>query len=151
MWQGQHEHAIDAKGRTSVPARFREALAAEAQEGLGERFVLTSALDPCLVAYPLAEWRAFEEKLSKLPRFDPHVVKLRRLYVSAAVEVQLDSQGRILVPPSLRAHAGLEKDVLWAGMGRWAELWSKERWTRAIETTEDERAALAAKLGELGL
>ncbi len=151
MWQGQHEHAIDAKGRISVPARFRDALAADAKEQEADRFVLTSALDPCLVAYPLSEWRAFEEKLSKLPRFDPHVVKLRRLYVSAAVEVQLDSQGRVLVPPSLRAYAGLEKDVLWAGMGRWAELWSKERWVRAIETTEDERAALAAKLGELGL
>jgi MraZ protein len=155
MWQGQHEHAIDAKGRTSVPARFRDALAAEAvtsgDRRAGEVFVITSALDPCLVAYPLSEWRAFEEKLSKLPRFDPHVVKLRRIYVSAAVEVSIDGQGRILVPPSLRAYAGLEKDVLWAGMGRYAELWAKDRWTAATETTEDERAALAGKLAELGL
>ncbi len=147
MWQGQFEHAIDAKGRTSVPARFRESLAALAQEA----FVITSGLDPCLVAYPLEEWRAFEEKLSKLPRFDPHVVKLRRIYVSAAVETTIDSQGRVLIPPTLRAYASLEKDVIWAGMGRYAELWSKERWMRATETTEDERRALAGKLGELGL
>lgn len=147
MWQGQYEHAIDAKGRTSVPARFRESLAA----GGEDTFVLTAGLDACVVAYPLAEWRAFEEKLSKLPRFDPSVVKLRRLYVSAAVEVQVDGQGRVLVPPSLRTHGGLEKDVIWAGMGRHAELWAKDRWTRAIETTEDERRALASKLGELGL
>jgi MraZ protein len=148
MWQGQYEHAIDAKGRTSVPARFRDALATN---GDGEGFVITAGLDPCVVAYPLAEWRAFEEKLSKLPRFDPHVVKLRRIYVSAAVEAQIDSQGRVLVPPSLRAHAGLEKDVVWAGMGRYAELWSRERWERATETTEDERRALVGKLAELGL
>jgi MraZ protein len=147
MWQGQFEHAIDAKGRTSLPARFRDALSAEGDD----RFVLTSALDPCLVAYPLAEWRAFEEKLARLPRFDPNVVKLRRLYVSAAVEVSFDGQGRILVPPSLRSYAALEKDVLWAGMGRHAELWSRDRWTRATETTEAERQALATKLGELGL
>jgi MraZ protein len=147
MWQGQYEHAIDAKGRTSLPARFRDVLSAQENAS----FVITSGLDPCLVAYPLDEWRAFEEKLSKLPRFDAHVVKLRRIYVSAAVEVQLDSQGRVLVPPSLRTYAGLEKEVLWAGMGRYAELWSKERWTRATETTEDERRALAGKLAELGL
>src|SRR3954468_10883516 len=113
MWQGQFEHAIDAKGRPTLPARFRDALSAAGDD----RFVLTSALDPCLVAYPLAEWRAFEEKLSRLPRFDPSVVKLRRIYVSAAVEVSFDAQGRVLVPPSLRAYAKLEKEVLWAGMG----------------------------------
>ncbi|MFI5299576.1 MAG: division/cell wall cluster transcriptional repressor MraZ [Polyangiales bacterium] len=147
MWQGQYEHAIDAKGRTSLPSRFRDVLSAANDD----RFVLTSALDPCLVAYPLAEWRAFEEKLSRLPRFDPAVVKLRRLYVSAAIEVPFDAQGRVLIPPSLRAYAGLEKELLWAGMGRHAELWSKDRWSRVIETTEDERSALAGKLGELGL
>jgi MraZ protein len=147
MWQGQYEHAIDAKGRTSLPSRFRDVLSAASDD----RFVLTSALDPCLVAYPLAEWRAFEEKLSRLPRFDPAVVKLRRLYVSAAIEVPFDAQGRVLIPPSLRSYAGLEKELIWAGMGRHAELWSKDRWSRAIETTEDERSALAGKLGELGL
>ncbi len=147
MWQGQYEHAMDAKGRTSLPARFRDALAAAGDD----RFVLTSALDPCLVAYPLAEWRAFEEKLAHLPRFDPNVVKLRRLYVSAAVEVTFDATGRVLVPPTLRAYAGLEKDVVWAGMGRNAELWSKSRWVRVTETTEEERRELAIKLGELGL
>ena len=147
MWQGQHEHAMDAKGRTSLPSRFRDSLA----EAGDDRFILTGALEPCLVAYPLPEWRAFEEKLAGLPRFDASVVKLRRIYVSAAVEVTLDAQGRIAIPPSLRSHAALEKEIIWAGMGRHAELWSKERWARAIETSEDERIALAAKLSELGL
>ncbi|GAC1300264.1 MAG: division/cell wall cluster transcriptional repressor MraZ [Polyangiales bacterium] len=147
MWQGQYEHAMDAKGRTSLPSRFRDGLASAGDD----RFVLTSSLDPCLVAYPLAEWRAFEEKLSHLPRFDANVVKLRRIYVSAAVETTFDAQGRILIPPALRAYAALEKEVLWAGMGRHAELWAKERWARAVETTEDERMQLATRLSELGL
>ena len=150
MWQGQWEHAIDAKGRTSVPSRFRDALSTF-DGAATDALVITSGLEPCLVAYPLSEWRAFEDKLSKLPRFDPHVVKLRRIYVSAAVETPIDSQGRVLIPPSLRAYAALEKDAIWAGMGRYAELWSKDRWTRVTETTEDERRALAGKLAELGL
>ena len=68
-----------------------------------------------------------------------------------AISCDFDPQGRILVPPSLRTYAQLEKTVVWAGMGRHAELWSKERWLRAIETTEEERMLLSAKLGELGL
>lgn len=147
MWQGQYEHAIDAKGRTSLPARFRDGLAAAGDD----RLVVTASLDPCLVAYPLGEWRAFEEKLSRLPRFDPSVVKLRRIYVSAAVETTFDAQGRLLIAASLRGYAALEKEVVWAGMGRHAELWAKDRWARAIETTERERLELAHKLAELGL
>jgi MraZ protein len=147
MWQGQHELTIDAKGRTSVPSRFRDVLAKQGQESL----VLTSSLDPCLVAHSLAEWREFEEKLAKLPRFDSAVVKLRRLYLSAAVEITLDSQGRVLVPPSLRSYGALEKDIVWAGLGRYAELWSKDRWAKAVETTDEERLQLSQKLAELGL
>src|SRR5580698_1982021 len=124
MFRGRYEHTIDAKGRTSVPARYGDVL-----EATGERrIVLTSALDPCLVAYTSAEWTAFEERLGKLSQFDRAVQKLRRIYVSGAVECEIDDVGRILVPPTLREHARLKKDVLWAGSGRYAELWDKEEW-----------------------
>jgi MraZ protein len=147
MFRGRHEHTIDAKGRTSVPARYRDVL-----EAAGERrIVLTSALDPCLVAYAQPEWNAFEERLSKLPQFDRAVQKLKRIYVSGAVECEIDDVGRILVPPSLREHAHLRKDVLWAGSGRYAELWDKDEWLTRYETTEDERRTMAARLSELGL
>src|ERR1700761_986830 len=110
MFLGRYEHTIDAKGRTSLPARYRDVLSS-----IGERrIVLTSALDPCLVAYTAPEWNAFEEKLAKLPQFDKAVQKLKRIYVSGAVEVEVDDSGRILVPPTLRDHAQLSKDVLWA-------------------------------------
>ncbi len=147
MFRGRHEHTIDAKGRTSVPARYRDALAAAGER----RIVVTSALDPCLVAYTPTEWTAFEERLGKLPQFDRAVQKLKRIYVSGAVECEIDDVGRILVPPSLRDHAHLKKDVLWAGSGRYAELWDKEEWTAHFETTDDERRDIATRLSELGL
>lgn len=147
MFRGRYEHSIDAKGRTSVPARYRDALSAANER----RIVVTSALDPCLVAYAPTEWAAFEEKLARLPQFDRAVQKLRRIYVSGAVECEFDDVGRILVPPTLREHAGLKKDVLWAGAGRYAELWDKDAWQRHFETTDDEKRDIATRLAELGL
>jgi MraZ protein len=147
VFRGRYEHTIDAKGRTSVPARYRDALSAANER----RIVVTSALDPCLVAYAPAEWAAFEEKLSRLPQFDRAVQKLRRIYVSGAVECEFDDVGRILVPPTLREHASLKKDVLWAGAGRYAELWDKEAWQSHFETTDDEKRDIASRLAELGL
>ncbi len=147
MFRGRYEHTIDAKGRTSVPARYRDALGAANER----RIVLTSALDPCLVAYAPAEWTAFEEKLARLPQFDRAVQKLRRIYVSGAVECEFDDVGRILVPPTLREHAALKKDVLWAGAGRYAELWDKDAWQTHFETTDDEKRDIASRLAELGL
>jgi MraZ protein len=147
MFRGRYEHTIDAKGRTSVPARYRDVLHAAGEK----RIVVTSALDPCLAAYAPAEWNAFEERLSRLPQFDRAVQKLRRIYVSGAVECDIDEVGRILVPPTLREHAGLKKDVLWAGQGKYAELWDKDEWRTVSETTDDEKRDIAARLAELGL
>jgi MraZ protein len=147
VFRGRYEHTIDAKGRTSVPARYRDALSAAGEK----RIVVTSALDPCLVAYAPTEWAAFEERLSRLPQFDRAVQKLRRIYVSGAVECEMDDVGRILVPPTLRDHASLKKDVLWAGAGRYAELWDKDAWTAHFATTEEEKRDIASRLAELGL
>ncbi len=150
MFRGQYAHAIDDKGRTSVPSRFREILAAQGES----RLVITAGLDPCLVAYPMKEWIAFEERLSQLPRFDPSVAMIRRLYVSGAIEAELDKVGRLLIPQSLREAAGLEREALWAGMGHHVELWSKDRFdalrTQAL-ADEDSKRDLARRLAELGL
>lgn len=150
LFRGQHEHAIDAKGRTSVPAKFRDLLAAQSSE----RLVLTHGVDPCVVAYPMTEWLAFEERLSRLPQFDSSVATIRRLYVSGAVEIELDKLGRLVIPKELRDVAGLEREVLWAGMGRHIELWSKARFDglrRAVLDDDKKRADIAARLAELGL
>jgi MraZ protein len=147
MFRGRYEHTIDAKGRTSLPARYRDAL----ETGGERRIVLTSALDPCLVGYSMPEWTAFEDRLAKLPQFDRAVQKLKRIYVSGAVECEVDDSGRVLVPPTLREYAGLEKDVLWAGSGKYAELWDKGRWREHFDTTDDERRVISTRLAELGL
>ena len=157
MFRGRYEHALDAKGRTSLPSRFREVLAEEGNGGgvsSGSRLVLTTGLDPCLVAYPMGEWLAFEERLAALPQFDAKVAMLRRIYVSGAVECELDKLGRLLIPQGLREHAQLERHVLWAGMGRHVELWSKDRFEALRHRVADDdelRASMAARLAELGL
>lgn len=128
MFRGVYEHQIDAKGRTSLPARMREALVGRYGD---ERLILTTALDACLHAYPLKEWEQLELALSQRNPMEPGVKTLMRLYVASAQECPLDKLGRLLIPPSLRAHAGLERDVVWAGMVKVIELWSREGWARA--------------------
>jgi MraZ protein len=147
MFRGRYEHTIDAKGRTSLPVRYRDVLDASGER----RIVLTSALDPCLVAYAMPEWAAFEERLGKLPQFDRAVQRVKRLYVSGAVECEVDDSGRILVPPTLRDHARLAKDVVWAGMGRYAELWDQDAWRANFDTTDADRRDISSRLAELGL
>ena len=144
MFRGHYEHTIDAKGRTSLPARFRHVLAAR-----GERLVITPALaDPCLDVYPLAEWEGFEQKVAKLPKWDRDTVLLRRRYVSAAVECELDRHGRVLIPSVLREHAALTKEVLWAGIGTTIELWSRGRWDTAQRLDDGELDRWRLAIGE---
>jgi MraZ protein len=145
MFRGHYEHAIDAKGRTSLPARFRDVLAAAGDL----RLVVTPALfDPCLHAHPMRAWEELEAKIAELPQFDANVVMFRRRYLSAAVECEIDKQGRILVPPSLREHAGLTKEVLWAGMGKTAELWARERWAEAQRLSDAELHSFKAAIAD---
>ncbi|HEX9294182.1 MAG TPA: division/cell wall cluster transcriptional repressor MraZ [Polyangiaceae bacterium] len=145
MFRGHFEHAIDAKGRTSLPSRFRDVLAATGDE----RMVLTpSPFDACLHLFPMKAWEEFEAKIAALPQFEPNVIKLRRLYVSAAVECEVDKHGRVLVPNSLREHAMLQKDVLWAGMGQMVELWAREKWNEVQAMTAEERASFRRAVAE---
>jgi MraZ protein len=129
VFRGVYEHQIDAKGRTSLPAKLRETLTG----AYDERLIITTALDPCLHAYPVREWEALETALAKRNPMEPGVKTLMRLYVASAQECPLDKLGRVLIPPSLRAHAGLEKDLVWAGMVKVIEVWSVAGWARAQE------------------
>lgn len=150
VFRGRYEHTIDSKGRTSLPARFREVLTASGES----RLIVTTGLEPCLVAYPLREWEAFEERLSRLPSFDPSVAMLKRIYVSGAIECDLDKLGRLLLPSSLRDHASISRDLLFAGMGKHIELWDKARFealSRNALDDENKRADMAKRLAELGL
>jgi len=137
VFRGVYEHQIDAKGRTSLPARLRETLVAT----YDERLIITTALDPCLHAYPVREWEQLEQSLARRNPMEPGVKTLMRLYVASAQECPLDKLGRVLIPPSLRAHAGLEKEVVWAGMVKVIEVWSREGWARAQEEARQEASS----------
>lgn len=134
VFRGLYEHQIDGKGRTSFPAKLREALAAQGEEHL----IVTTALDPCLHCYGLTEWERLEANLARRNPMEPGVKSLLRLYVAGAQEVSLDKLGRVLIPPTLRSHARLERDVVWAGMVKVIELWSKDGWLKAQEDARSE-------------
>lgn len=147
MFRGQFEHAIDEKGRTSLPARFRAALADDAKE-----VILVPALfDPCVELHPLDAWEELEQKVAALPRFDQNAVQLRRRYLAASVTCEIDKQGRVLVPPSMREHAGLTKDAFWSGVGKYAELWSKARFEASLEMPPERAEDFKAFVGQLSL
>ncbi|WP_323121566.1 division/cell wall cluster transcriptional repressor MraZ [Burkholderia alba] len=122
MFQGASALTLDAKGRMSVPSRYREALQGQA-EG---RVTVTKHPDGCLLLFPRPEWEVFRTKIAALP-MDAHW--WRRIFLGNAMDVDLDSAGRILVSPELRMAAGLEKEVMLLGMGSHFELWDAQTYT----------------------
>ncbi len=141
MFMGEYSHTIDSKGRLIIPSKFREEL--------GENFVLTRGLDGCLSIYPAASWKAFEKKLAELPLTSKDARTFTRFFVSGATGCELDKQGRILVPGTLREYAGLEKDVILAGNLDRIEVWSKDRW--ADNNDYEDMDAIAKGLQDIGV
>ncbi len=142
MFMGEYNHTIDAKSRLIIPSKFREIL--------GDEFVVTKGLDGCLFVFDNAEWTAFEEKLKQLPSLtNPNVRKFIRFFMAGASTVEVDKQGRILIPASLKEHAALEKDVVLIGVGSRMEIWSKERYEGTV--TYDDMEEIAMHMSELGL
>ena len=120
MFMGEYNHTIDAKGRLIIPSKFRE--------HLGDEFVVTKGLDGCLFVYDNNEWAAFEEKLKSLPITNKDARKFVRFFLAGAASVEVDKQGRILIPSVLREFSELQKDVVLIGVASRVEIWSKERW-----------------------
>lgn len=135
---GEFQHNIDVKGRIIVPAKFRE--------GLGERFVLTRGLDQCLFAYPMEEWHILEEKLKKLPLTKKDARSFTRFFFSGAVECEIDKQGRINIPQTLRTYSQLEKECIIIGVSSRIEVWSKEIWEVYFTQSEASFAEIAENL-----
>jgi MraZ protein len=143
MFLGEHCHSIDAKGRLIVPAKYRELL--------GDTFVVTKGLDGCLYIYPNEEWEEFEQKLNSLPVSKRDARKMVRFFLSSANRVEVDKQGRILVPASLRAFAELEKDVVFAGVGKKIEIWSQENWGDTAAFDYDDIDDVVENLSDMGI
>ena len=141
MFMGEYNHTIDAKGRLIVPSKFREAL--------GDTFVVTKGLDGCLFVYDNEEWQAFEEKLRSLPITKKEARQFARFFLAGAAEVEVDKQGRILVPNILREFAQISKDVVLIGVASRIEIWSKERF-EGMASFED-MDEIAEHMAQLGL
>lgn len=140
MFMGEYNHTIDTKGRLIIPSKFREAL--------GDTFVVTKGLDGCLFVYDNDEWSAFEEKLKALPITNKEARQFVRFFLAGAAEVEVDKQGRILVPNILREFAQISKDVVLIGVASRIEIWSKERFDgMAAYEDMDEIAEHMAQLG----
>jgi MraZ protein len=131
VFKGTYRHRIDAKGRVPVPATFRRGLRLA-----GEPSLVVTQLDQCLAAYPPSEWLRLEEQLRALPSFSKPVKALTRLLMSRAVDCELDVQGRILLPPTLRQAADLGREAVLVGVLNRIEIWSPSAWDEFVRESE---------------
>ena len=141
MFMGEYNHTIDAKGRLIIPAKFREVL--------GDEFVVTKGMDGCLFVFDNSEWQVFAEKLRSLSMIDKEVRQFTRFFLAGAASVEVDKQGRILLPSVLRDFAGITKDTVLIGVGSRIEIWSKDRWEGTV--TYQDMDEISTHMVELGI
>ncbi len=143
MFIGEYSHTLDDKGRLAVPVKFRTALKKGA--------VVTRGLDSCLFLYTKEEWAKLAEKLAALPFSQANSRAFSRLMLAGAMDVELDKQGRMVLPEYLRAFAGLGKNTVLAGLYNRLEIWDESKWKAYKATTESESSAIAERMAELGV
>ena len=140
---GEYEVTLDAKGRFLVPAGLKKQL----PEGESGAFVINRGFEKCLTMYPLKSWEPIFSNLSKLNDFDPKVREFRRWFLNGAIQMELDSAGRLLIPKSLMEHAGLEKDVVLLSAVNKIEIWDKAKYKQFFDTFSPEAfSTLAAEV-----
>jgi len=143
MFIGEYTHNLDSKGRVAIPAKFRQKLTGGA--------IITRGLDHCLFVFTNKDWEILAQKLIALPLAQANSRAFVRLMLAGAVDVELDKQGRILIPDYLREYAGLKKQVVVAGLYNRIEVWDSESWKQYKTKTESASEEIAEKLGELGI
>lgn len=143
MFIGEFTHNLDVKGRIAIPVKFRDKLTTGA--------IITRGLDHCLFVFTNKEWEILAQKLIALPLAQANSRAFVRLMLSGAMDVELDKQGRILVPDYLREYAGLEKEAVVAGVYNRMEIWDSKKWNEYKIKTESSSDEIAEKMGELGI
>jgi len=134
---------MDPKGRIIIPSKFRDEL--------GPKFIATKGLDNCLFMYPMNEWANLENKLKSLPLTNRDARAFIRFFFSGAAEVELDKQGRILLPQNLREYANLQKDIYIIGVSVRVEVWDKAKWEEYNTDDSLSPDRIAEKMAELGI
>lgn len=143
MFIGEHTHSIDEKGRIAVPAKFRK--------HFSSGIIVTRGLDSCLFVFTKKEWEKLAAKLAELPLSHSNSRAFSRLMLAGAVDLELDSQGRAVLPEYLRTYASLQKKIVIAGVYSRLELWSETRWKQYKARTEKESDAISEQLSQLGI
>lgn len=143
MFIGEYYHSVDDKGRLAVPVKFRKVFA--------KRAVVTRGLDHCLFLYTQAEWNKLAAKLSNLPIAKANTRAFARLMLAGAMDVDLDGQGRVILPDYLRSYASLGKKAVIAGLYNRLEIWEEKAWAKYKGDTEKSSGDIAEALGELGV
>ena len=138
MFFGQYNNKMDAKGRLSIPIKFRDEL--------GTKFIITRGLDSCLFGYSLEEWQKVESKIKSLPITKKNARTFQRFFFSAATEVEVDKQGRINIPGALIEHASLEKECVVNGLSNRIEIWDKCKWDSILIESEESVEEIAEEL-----
>ncbi|PSR34984.1 MAG: cell division/cell wall cluster transcriptional repressor MraZ [Sulfobacillus thermosulfidooxidans] len=142
MLMGEYEHSLDEKGRVTIPSRLRD--------DLQTHFVITKGLDGCLFLYPMEEWGKMEERLKSLPMTNANARAFARLFLAGAQDVEVDKQFRVVIPPRLREHAGIEKEVVLVGVSTRVELWARERWEGYQAEAQTSYEEIAEKMVDFG-
>ncbi len=150
MFRGVQHINMDAKGRLAVPARQREGLLEQCD---GRVVITIDTQSTCLTLYPLPEWERIEAEIQALPALNPAVKRFQRLMLGYAADIELDGNGRVLMPQSLREYAHLAKKVVLVGQGNKLELWAEDRWVaeREAALSADADSALPDELMSLKL
>lgn len=138
---GEYEATVDSKGRFLLPAGFKKQLPEEA----GNQFVVNRGFEKCLTLYPMQSWKPIFSELSKLNDFDPKVREFRRHFLNGATVLELDSAGRLLLPPNLKEHAGLEKDIVLVAAMNKIEIWDKDKYQQLFESFSPEAFSALAQ------
>ncbi len=138
IFSGEFEYRLDAQGRVSVPARFRDSF----KGGL----ILTKGYEPCIVVYTPSEWESMAEKIAQMPSTQAKARKMMRLTFWRSFQAEMDRQGRVPLPAALRDYAGLKDEVVIAGTGSFLEIWSKDRWSEQSEVLDEEAWQIAENM-----
>jgi MraZ protein len=145
LFRGINGVNIDVKGRIVMPTRYRDKLHKDSR---GTVVLTIDTEEKCLLVYPLAAWEEIENKLAALPSFNPAARRIQRLLIGHATETEIDSHGRILLPPLLREYACLEKHAMLVGQGKKFELWDDQLWQKRRTEWLDEESHSDANLPE---
>lgn len=147
MFRGHAHRAQDAKGRLMLPPDFREEVLRHSPEG---KLILTN-FDDCIAVYPFPEWEEIEKSFASLNMADRRMRSFHRFFIAGAMEITLDKQGRILIPPHLRQYADLKKEVVLAGVGRKFEIWDLTRFEEQRKEVELDFDSMLDSLSERGV